>query len=325
MQDFALPDLPVEGLVIVSHEAVTGIYADGSPWELSAPIYTVVGSDGSPIEDPDLLVSPRIAPQMTGMGLLEAVPADDIRAAADPDDADGDGISGRVNEVYSASLTGFELGRLGWKANVATVQDQVAGAFLNDMGITSRLAPDDATGVAEVDDQAARFVGKDDETGVEVSDDRFDHVVRYSQTLAVPAQRDIDDPVVGRGADMFIGANCAICHTPLQQTGDAATASLAHQSIRPFTDLLLHDMGDGLADGRPDYAATGAEWRTPPLWGIGMVESINGHTNFLHDGRARSLEEAILWHGGEASASRDVFIELSAQNRAALIAFLESL
>ena len=148
----------------------------------------------------------------------------------------------------------------------------------------------------------------------------------YSSTLAVPAQRNADDPQVARGERLFSDANCTACHIPTQQTGEHPTIpALSNQTIHPFTDLLLHDMGEGLADGLSDFGAKGSEWRTPPLWGVGLFETVNGHTNYLHDGRARNLEEAILWHGGEAESSKERFMNLTKEEREALLAFLESL
>lgn len=320
LQDHALPSRSAEGTIVISRTTEAGAYADGTPYELERPRYEVVDwRDGQPKER--LLVSPRIAPQVIGVGLLEAIGEADIRAAADPDDADGDGISGRVNEVWSPTMQREALGRFGWKANVARLADQTAGAFNGDIGITSSVQPE------EEDCEFSPLVCEGDVRGgePEIDDERFGNVVFYTQTLAVPAMRDHDTEAVEQGAGTFVALNCVACHTPVQRTGDHEVAVLDDQRIRPYTDLLLHDMGPDLADGRRDFAASGSEWRTPPLWGIGLVEAINGHTRFLHDGRARSLEEAILWHGGEAETARDGFRELEADERAALIAFLESL
>lgn len=270
-------------------------------------------------------MSPRIAPQVIGVGLLEAIPEADVRAAADPDDEDGDGISGRINEVWSPTLGRMALGRFGWKANVARLADQTAGALNGDIGITSLTQPEEEDCEFSPLVCDAEVSGADEPGAPEIDADRFGAVVFYTQTLSVPAMREHDSASVERGAETFVELNCAACHTPLQQTGDHEVGVLSGQAIRPYTDLLLHDMGPDLADGRPDFAASGREWRTPPLWGIGLVDDINGHTRFLHDGRARNLEEAILWHGGEAAASRDAFRDLDADQRAALLEFLGSL
>jgi CxxC motif-containing protein (DUF1111 family) len=320
LQDHALPMLEAEGSIVIRRTVEQGTYADGTPYELERPTYDIVEWRGGEPQE-RLLVSPRVAPQVIGIGLLEAIDEADIRTAADPEDADGDGISGRTNEVWSPTLGRKELGRFGWKANVARVADQVVGAFNGDIGITSSVQPE------EEDCQLSPLVCEDVERGEpEIDDERLGNVVFYSQTLAVPAMREPGDPQVMAGAETFVGLNCVACHTPVQQTGDDhPVTALRDQTIRPYTDLLLHDMGPDLADGRPDFAATGREWRTPPLWGIGLVEAINGHTRFLHDGRARNLEEAILWHGGEAEAAREAFRALDARKREELLAFLRSL
>jgi CxxC motif-containing protein (DUF1111 family) len=203
---------------------------------------------------------------------------------------------------------------------VATVEDQVASAFIGDIGITSPLFPDENCTEAQAECAHAPNGGNP-----EVSQEIFDQVVFYNRTLAVPARRGLDEPDVIAGAGLFEEAGCASCHHPDHVTGPSEIEALAEQEIYPFTDLLIHDMGPDLDDRRPDGEATGAEWRTPPLWGIGLTEIVNGHLNFLHDGRARSLEEAILWHGGEGEQARETFAALSEPQRAQLIAFLESL
>jgi CxxC motif-containing protein (DUF1111 family) len=268
----------------------------------------------------DVLISPRIAPAVFGVGLLEGVPAAAIEAAADPDDEDGDGISGRVNHVLDPVTGERVLGRFGWKANVPSVRAQNAGAFAGDIGITSTVFPRQSCTPAQAE-CSAQPTGGDPE----VDDAKLDQVTFYTRTLAVPARRAVAQAATRDGQRTFDELGCASCHTPEQRTGASDVAALSEQVIRPYTDLLLHDMGAGLGDGRPDGEATGREWRTPPLWGIGLVETVNGHTRFLHDGRARNLLEAILWHGGEAAESRDRFAQLSADDRADLLAFLESL
>ena len=196
----------------------------------------------------------------------------------------------------------------------------MAGAFLADIGITSTLFPGQNCPEPQVDCQAAPNGG-----APELTDDRLNKVTFYNRTLAVPAMRNLDDPPVAAGAELFRSGGCAVCHTPNYVTGESDIPALSRQTIYPYTDLLLHDMGDGLADHRPDFRADGREWRTPPLWGLGLIETVNGHTRLLHDGRARNLAEAILWHGGEAAASRESFRILDREEREALIAFLNSL
>jgi CxxC motif-containing protein (DUF1111 family) len=320
LQPQAIADVPAEGTPRVTYVEHPGVFADGTPYSLRAPTYTIESPALGPLPA-DLMISPRVAPAMIGMGLLEAIPEADILARADPDDADGDGISGRANYVWDHAAGAQALGRFGWKANQPSVRQQTAGAFLGDMGIRSSLFPLENCPEGQDACRAAASGGSP-----EIDDDLLADVALYSSTLAVPARRDPEAPEVLRGKQLFSAAGCAACHTPRQLTGEMPDLpEVADQTIFPFTDLLLHDMGEGLADHRPDHDAGGTEWRTPPLWGLGLVETVNGHTEFLHDGRARSLLEAVLWHGGEAGAARDAVLTMTADERAALLAFLGSL
>jgi CxxC motif-containing protein (DUF1111 family) len=256
---------------------------------------------------------------MIGLGLLEAIPAADILALADPEDSDGDGISGRPQLRVNAA--GDELlGRFGWKGDAPGIPEQVAGAFAGDLGLTSRLHPADDCTAAQPDCQEADSGGDP-----EVEDHILDLVILYSRAVAPPVRRAADAPEVRAGQALFDELGCAACHTPAHTTGPAALAGHEGQRIFPYTDLLLHDMGPGLADDRPLGQASGQEWRTPPLWGLGLIDEVSDHTRFLHDGRARNLTEAIVWHGGEAEESRDAFLGLSAAERAALLTFVEDL
>jgi CxxC motif-containing protein (DUF1111 family) len=247
----------------------------------------------------------RIAPPLIGLGLLEAIADDDLRALADPDDADGDGISGQLNVVWDPLQQASVTGRFGWKANTSTLRVQVAAAFANDMGLTSK-------------------VFEDPDGDRDVSDEQFDDTVFFASTIAVPIAAPRSDPA-WRGRTLFDDFGCASCHVPTLVTGEHALAVVAHQRIHPYTDLLLHDMGDRLTDARPDFLAAGVEWRTPPLWGIGLAQYIQRDATFMHDGRARTLAEAIMWHGGEAMAAREAFRMASRDDRNALIAFLQTL
>ncbi len=320
LQDRAVIGIAPEGRIGIRYEIISGVYPDGTPFTLRKPTYIILDLAFGP-HDPAIMISPRIASAVIGMGLLEAIPAERILERADPDDADADGISGRPNMVRDIRRGEDVLGRFGWKANQPTVEQQAAGAFLGDVGITSTLFPEENCPAAQDACAAAPNGG-----APEIPDERLAQVAFYVQTLAVPAMRSVDDPRVRQGAELFVQTGCAACHTPRHVTGnDHPVEPLRNQTIFPFTDLLLHDMGEGLADGRPDGLATGREWRTPPLWGIGLVSVVNGHTMFLHDGRARSIEEAILWHGGEGQASRDNFMVLTRDEREALLQFLRSL
>jgi CxxC motif-containing protein (DUF1111 family) len=323
LNEKAVAGVPAEGRTVVEYAERAGRYADGTPYSLAAPTYRFTDLAFGPLPV-DVLVSPRVAPPVFGLGLLEAVPEASIVARADPDDADADGISGRPNRVWDEAAQAVALGRFGWKANQPSVRQQNAGAALGDLGLTTRLFPRE--NVAEGQDAAAHAPSGGRDGGPELADDLLDRLTFYVQALAVPAARNVEDPAVRGGARLFAALHCAACHTPTLVTADQPDVpSLSWQVIHPFTDLLLHDMGPELADGRPDFEATGSEWRTPPLWGVGLTAAVNRHTRFLHDGRARSLEEAVLWHGGEGAAAREGFTRLEAGERRALIAFLESL
>ncbi len=319
LNDRSINGVPAEGIAKIFYEEIKGQYADGTHYFLRKPNYEFLEMAFGPLGD-DILFSPRVAPAVYGLGLLEAIPEDTVLAWADPEDADGDGISGRPNMVWDAVHKKTSLGRFGWKANVATLQEQNAGAALGDMGITTSLNPKENCPEGQKACQEAPHGGEP-----EMSDKQLQTMTFYVSTLAVPARRDVTVEQVMAGARAFEKAKCTQCHTPKARTGKHSIAALTNQEIQPFTDLLLHDMGEGLADNRPDYEATGLEWRTPPLWGIGLVKTVNKHTNFLHDGRARNLEEAILWHGGEAEKAKDIFKEMHKEERDALISFLNSL
>ncbi len=290
--------------------------ADGTMVELREPSYSVFSAYSS--WPGDALLSPRVAPPVFGLGLLAAIDANGIRSRADATDADGDGISGKANEVWDIEHNTMTLGRFGWKAEQPSLLQQSAGAYSEDMGITNPLFPQESSfGQPQYD-------GRADET--EVTDSVLHAVTFYVRTLAVPARRDVQAENVALGEQVFHDAACDRCHTPEQRTGvDVSFPPLSNQRIFPYSDLLLHDMGPGLSDGRPAYQALGEEWRTPPLWGIGLTQVVNGHQNFLHDGRARSLLEALLWHGGEAQRSRDAVRDMSTHEREALLSFLNSL
>jgi CxxC motif-containing protein (DUF1111 family) len=301
----------------VYYTGLPGTFADGTTFELQEPHYTLTGM--YPGLAAGFLFSPRVAPVVFGLGLLEAIPDLLILGRSDPRDFNGDGISGRANIVYDAVHQRRAVGRFGWKANTPNLLQQTAGAYNGDMGVTSDLFPGESC--------AGRSEAYcNDPHAAEVSAQVVADVALYTQTLAVPARRNINDPTNRRGELIFYASGCDGCHTPTLRTGFLrGVPEVSNQVIHPYTDLLVHDMGPALADGRPDFQASGSEWRTPPLWGIGLVQTVNGHTRFLHDGRARSLLEAVLWHGGEATKARDRVKSLSQPDRDALIAFLNSL
>ena len=327
LQNIAVQGLDNEGHMHIDYKEAPVTLGDGTVVSLRNPTYSIDDLKYGPLHAHTML-SPRIAPPMIGVGLLEAVTEDQIRAKADPDDKDMDGISGRANEVWSVENSKVALGRFGWKAGKASVAEQAASAFAGDMGLSSPLAPD-ASGDCTQAQPACRNApngNTERDGGFEVSSKLFDHVVFYSQNLAVPPRRNFNDPDVSRGKGLFYALGCQSCHTPSFTTGTVkGQPHLSNQRIWPYSDVLLHDMGEGLADNRPEGVADGREWRTPPLWGIGLTKLVSGHTFFLHDGRARNLEEAILWHGGEAQAARDGYAALSKADRDAFIKFVELL
>jgi CxxC motif-containing protein (DUF1111 family) len=305
VQDQANYGVQPEAAVALAWVETQGHYADGTEYSLRAPRVSISPKDGSTLPE-RLLTSLRLPPPVFGLGLLEAVDVSTLRALADPDDRNGDGVSGRLNEVWDVAARALAPGRFGWKANSPHLAQQSAEAYVNDMGVTNPLFPE-ADGTHEI------------------SRDTLDAAVFYAQSLGVPARTALDDAEVRRGEGLFKTLGCEQCHRETLETGAHAVTELEHQRIHPYTDLLLHDLGPALADGRPDGAASGAEWRTPALWGLGLTQTVLPYAAFLHDGRARTLEEAILWHGGEAETSREGFRVLSAVDRAALMAFLRSL
>ncbi len=268
-----------------------------------------------------LLTSARVAPSIVGLGLLDQVSETDILANADPYDINQDGISGRPNIVWDTEAQRTNLGRFGLKANVASLKQQIAGAFSGDMGITSILYPQENCS------QQLTACHTLANGGVpELSLAQLEAITFFHQSLAVPRPRYNNDPQVLLGKQFFNRIGCVSCHRAELHTSPSAQPQfLANQTIAPYTDLLLHDMGEPLSDGRPDYQASGQEWRTPPLWGIGLAETVGEHVNYLHDGRARNLTEAILWHWGEARSSQTAFRALSTEERAALLSFLQAL
>lgn len=317
LQTSALPVAQAEAEVVVREEFIHGEFADGEPFTLRRMIFAVTNL-GYGAFQAKVVVSPLVAPTMIGLGLLEAVPEATLRQLAAEKRG---GTSGKLNLVWDETAQQFSPGRFGWKAEQPTVRQQCAAAFNGDMGLTTALFPKPNHTAAQ------RGLEKIPNGGEpEVDAEIFEAVVNYSRTLAVPARRDATNETVLRGEKLFHQAGCASCHAPKLETGGVADLpELSRQTIRPYTDLLLHDMGEALSDGRTVFAAGPRDWRTAPLWGVGLVKTVNGHTFYLHDGRARNLTEAILWHGGEAEPARENFRKLNRADREAVIRFLESL
>ncbi|MEM8622261.1 MAG: di-heme oxidoredictase family protein [Pseudomonadota bacterium] len=327
ISDHSIPGVPAEAKIAVEWEEHEVALSEGETATLRRPLWRLEKLGYGPL-DAETALSPRVAPQLIGLGLLEAIPAADILALADPDDADGDGISGRANIVWSEEFQRPMLGRFGVKATSPTLREQSADAFANDIGISSPLRRMPA---GECTEAQTRCLGAPTgqaavHDGEEIAFIALDAVTFFARNLAVPARREIDHPEVLRGKEVFHTAGCAACHTPKHVTHRLTDQpEQSFQLIWPYTDLLLHDMGEGLADRLPAAGATGREWRTPPLWGIGLTPLVNGHSYYLHDGRARSLLEAVLWHGGEAEAARNRVVEMPKADRDALIRFIGSL
>lgn len=335
LQTDALFGVAPEADVTIDYTEVEGEFGDGTAFSLRDPEYGFADPYVALPRQFDF--SPRVPPPVFGLGLLEAIPPARLETLADPNDEDNDGVSGRIQRVVNIETGAEQIGRFGWKAREPTLRQQTAGAYHRDMGITNPARPIESMA------NQSQFDGLDDDP--EISEEILDQATFYVASLAVPARRGLDDSEIRRGERLFTdpvnegGAGCAACHTPTHETASADTIDsrvssefpddgenpLAGQTFHPYTDLLLHDMGPRLADGRRVFAASGNEWRTPPLWGIGLTEVISGRPTFLHDGRARSLEEAILWHGGEAETSKEAFRAMPEPDRLALIRFLQSL
>lgn len=327
LNNAAVQGVRVEGEVTIRHQTVQGRFADGTRYTLRRPVYGFGKLAYGPMA-PGAMVSPRIAPQLIGVGLLEAIPDAEIERNAREQAASAGPVRGMPNRVWDAFAGREMIGRFGWKANVATLAHQTAGAFLGDMGITSSRFPDEACTDGQTDCRAAPRGAQG--RAPEVDDETLGHVVFYQATLAPPARRVAHDERIAQGRALFTKAQCATCHRPSYVTAAGpfphlTSAALSGQTIWPYTDLLLHDMGDGLADGRPDFLADGRQWKTPPLWGVGRIREVNGHQRLLHGGRADGVLEAVLWHGGEAQHSRERVLRMTKTEREALVKFVESL
>jgi CxxC motif-containing protein (DUF1111 family) len=305
IQDHAVYGATPKATVEVSWQEKVATYGDGSIYNLRSPQIKITLPNGQPLPQ-NILTSARVAPPIFGRGLLEAIDKAVILALADPIDRNHDGISGKANQVWDVQKKTLELGRFGLKANSPNLLQQNAAAYVNDMGVTNPLFTE-SNGTSDIDAETLKAT------------------TFYTQTLSVPARTMINDSDVKKGERLFLSANCAACHIAELKTGQHPVKVLAHQTIHPYTDLLVHNMGEGLADGRPDFAADGTEWRTPPLWGLGLTQTVLPYTGYLHDGRARTLAEAILWHGGEAEKSKESFRSMADSDRSALISFLNSL
>jgi CxxC motif-containing protein (DUF1111 family) len=338
----AIQGVKPEGRVEIRQQPLHGRFADGTRYTLQKPLYKLTDLAYGPLA-PGVMVSPRIAPQIAGIGLLEAIPEAEILRNAREQAATAGPIKGQPNRVWDVFTQDERIGRFGWKANVATIAHQTAGAFHGDIGITSSVFPQETCTPTQKDCLAAphgggKTSGRDGIVPAstaggdapEIDDETLGHVIFYQATLAPAARRQVNDAQVLRGQALFAQAQCAACHRPSYVTAEGpfpklTSPALKGQRIWPYTDLLLHDMGPDLADGRPDFQANGNQWKTPPLWGIGLIRDVNGHQRLLHDGRANGVLEAILWHGGEAQVSKEQVLKMKPGERQALVKFVESL
>lgn len=292
-------------------------FLDGEQIKLSKPMFTFNNPYVS--MPPNILYSPRIAPPIIGLGLIEAIKESDLLANEDLNDADKDGISGKANRVWDNKNSAIKIGRFGWKAGQPSLLQQTAAAYNQDMGITNPYFKIESSYGQQQND----FSNDDPE----IDELTLKSATFYPQSVAVPQRRNTTDPTVIYGKKLFLQIKCGTCHHPKYITGQHSEyAFLSNQIIFPYSDFLLHDMGDGLADNRQEFDANGKEWRTPPLWGVGLTKIVGGdNANYLHDGRANTLEEAIMWHGGESENSKESFRKLNKSDRNAIIKFLESL
>ena len=323
--------VPAEGKAIVRYETVEVVFADGERLSLRKPTFQFSELSFGELGK-GAMISARIAPALAGLGLLEAIPEETLLDIAQRQPAQG--LRGKPNYVWDHEAQRSVLGRFGWKAGQPNLRQQTAAALHADIGATSSIFP--AENCPEVQtlcrsgpSATGCSGGRGQCDGVifwEVLPSRLRNLTVYMQALAVPARRNAEDPQVKHGEKLFAAAQCGGCHVPELQTGSTtAIPAAANLTIHPYTDMLLHDMGEGLADERPDFLADGRQWRTPPLWGLGLQEIVSGHSELLHDGRARNLTEAIAWHDGEARTSRERFFAMDKRERDALLKFLESL
>ena len=320
IQDRANLGVSFEAKVSIAYQTINGQFKDGETYQLRKPVYTIKDEQFGSLQN--VLTSPRVGQQVIGLGLIDALSKESILINEDAFDADGDGISGKANYVWNHTTNQNELGKFGWKANQPTLRQQVADAFSGDMGLTTSIFPDTNCPSPQQDCFDAPNGGLP-----EVPDNSLNNVMIYTSSLSVPIRRNYEDKNVLDGKQLFRDLKCTSCHAEAFTTSNNYPFNpiLENVIIRPFSDFLLHDMGNDLADNRPDFLATGNEWRTQPLWGIGMIQEVNSHTFLLHDGRARNIEEAILWHGGEAENSKKNYEKLTKKERQDVLAFLNSL
>jgi CxxC motif-containing protein (DUF1111 family) len=316
IQTNSIMNVASEAETHVEYTEIKNKFNDGEEYVLTKPNYKIKNLKFGDLNE-SVVISPRVAPAIIGMGLIESISEKDILNNADPEDMDKDGISGRPNVIIIDGKK--QLGRFGWKANQPTLKVQDAGALLGDMGITTSIHPKQNCNYRQTECINAH------NSGIEMNDEDLNRLVFYTAVLGVPKSRIENKEIISKGEILFQNTDCIKCHVPEYKTSKNSFKQFSEQRISPYSDFLLHDMGDELADNRPDFEANGKEWRTPPLWGIGLTKVVNRHMRLLHDGRARGISEAILWHGGEASSAREKYKKLPKEERKILIQFVESL
>ncbi len=326
LQSFAWPNGNAEGQVLISYDKVQQSLNGEKPITLRKPRYQLTNLGYGPLH-PETTLGARFTPPLIGLGLLNAISNQDLDALSDPNDEDNNGISGKINRVWDPITKTTQYGRFGWKASAASLTQQNLSALNDDIGINSWLFTDPYGNCtkAQTSCREQAHGNTDNQDGFEASKDVTRVLNYFTENLAVPIRYRANDPDVLQGKQQFYTAGCTQCHQPSFVLEENANSKLATQKIWPYTDLLLHDMGPELADQVGVFDASGSEWRTPPLWGIGLTKTISGTTLFLHDGRAKSLLEAILWHGGEAQAAKNAVVAMTPTERQQLITFLESL
>jgi len=318
-------DVAPESYIYIHWDKQTFSYPDQHQVELRKPRLEFTQLGYGPLGD-DTLYSIRVAPTIHGMGLLELISEQDLLALSDENDSNNDGISGRLNQVWDIEKQATVAGRFGLKANKPTLKMIVAGAFKNDIGISNPLFPGQPCSMEQTSCKTMITGNTKEHGNVELSAELLTLATNFNRDLAPVIRRNSKDKNVIQGRQLFYQTGCNQCHQPRFVTQQSEqTAHLSQQIIWPYSDLLLHDMGPGLADGRPDFLASGSEWRTSPLWGIGLLKQVNGSQVLLHDGRAQTVEEAILWHGGEAELAKNRFVNLTKKEREQLIKFVNSL
>ena len=320
LNDKSILGVPYEGKALINYEKKTIFFNDGSYIHLSTPNYYFSSLSFGPFHK-DTKYSGRVAPAVFGLGLIEAIKEEDILKKSDPNDIDNDGVSGRPHYILDIISNSKKIGKFGWKATRASLLHHIAGAASQDMGLTSNIFPKQNCIKTQI-----KCIAQISGGSPEMSDEQINRLLIYMQTLAPPRQRKLKNKVVSNGNDLFNKIGCDKCHTPSYKTGSHEKHSeLSNKIIKPYSDFLLHDMGPSLDDSLIEGQALSSEWKTPPLWGIGLIKKVNKHTRFLHDGRAKSIEEAIIWHGGEAEEIKNNYLNLNKEERNHILKFLNSL